>query len=312
MGSGSIAFDPILVIKLGALGNVVLSFGPMAAIRRHHPDAPITLLTTDPYAAWLARSPWFDRVWSDGRPDWWDAAGLLRLRRRLRGGGFARVYDLQTSRRSSRYLRLFPHRARPEWSGIAPGCSHPDSQPNRDHMHDIERQAGQLRLAGIADVPPADLGWNQADLSRFDLPERFALLVPGSSTHRPGKRWPAEAYATLAAALAGRGLAPVVLGAGAERALGAEIARASGARDLTGQTGFAELAALGRVATVTVGNDTGPVHLLTAAGCRAVVLFSRDSEPARCVPRGAPVTVLQRPDLAALPVDDVLAAVLGE
>ena len=283
----------------------------MAAIRRHHPDATITLLTTDPYAAWLAGAPWFDRIWSGGRPAWWDVPALLRLRARLRGGGFRRVYDLQTSRRSSRYFRLFPRNARPEWSGTAAGCSHPDSQPDRDRMHDIERQAGQLHLAGIADVPPADLGWCRADLSRFDLPPRFALLVPGSSAHRPGKRWPAAQYGRLAAALAGRGIAPVVLGTTAERPLAADITRASGAIDLTGRTGFAELAALGRAGAVAIGNDTGPMHLLAAAGCRSVVLFSRWSDPARCVPRGAEATVLHRPNLAQLPADDVLTAVLG-
>ena len=46
----------VLVVKLGALGNVVLSLGPFAAVRRHHADAHITLLTTSPYAAWLAQS----------------------------------------------------------------------------------------------------------------------------------------------------------------------------------------------------------------------------------------------------------------
>ncbi len=81
----------ILVIKLSALGNVVLSLGPFAAIRRHHPDAEITLLTTPPYAAFLAGSPYFDRIWSDGRPRWWDLPALARLRRQLIGAGFARA-----------------------------------------------------------------------------------------------------------------------------------------------------------------------------------------------------------------------------
>ncbi len=40
----------ILVIKLGALGDFVQALGPAAAIRRHHRDAEITLLTTAPYA----------------------------------------------------------------------------------------------------------------------------------------------------------------------------------------------------------------------------------------------------------------------
>ena len=80
----------------------------------------------------------------DERPDWWDLSGWLRLRRRLIEGKFGRVYDLQTSGRSAHYFRLFPTWAQPEWSGIAPGCSLPDRDPNRDRLHDVDRQFGQF------------------------------------------------------------------------------------------------------------------------------------------------------------------------
>ncbi|MFC7543363.1 glycosyltransferase family 9 protein [Siccirubricoccus deserti] len=139
----------ILVIKLAALGDVVQAFGPFAAIRAHHPAAEITLLTTPPYAALLARSPWFDRIWADGRPAWHELPALWRLARRLRGAGFARVYDLQTSSRSSRYRRLVGSGA--EWSGIARGASHPHANPLRDFMHTAERQREQLEMAGITE-----------------------------------------------------------------------------------------------------------------------------------------------------------------
>jgi len=298
----------ILVLKLGAFGNVVLSLAAFAAIRRHHPDAEITLLTTAPYAAWMADSPWFDRVLLDDRPSWWDLFGILRLRRTLTEGGYQRVYDLQTSGRSSRYYRLFPRAARPEWSGIAPGCSHPDRDPERDCIHDIDRQFGQLRQAGISEIPPADLSWSHGDIARFGLPSRIALLVPGSSPHRPQKRWPAERYRALALALAARGLTPVVLGAAGEAELAAVICRDTPARGLAGQTGFGDLAELGRAAELAVGNDTGPMHLLAAAGCPCLVLFSSDSDPARCAPRGRWVRTLQRPSLAELSLPEVLDA----
>lgn len=290
----------ILVLKLGALGNVVQSFGPFEAIRRHHPDARIVLLTTAPYAAWMSAAPWFDDVWIDDRPAWWDLRGCLALRRRLIGGRFDRVYDLQTSSRSSRYFQLLPRQARPEWSGIARGCSHPDRDPARNRLHDFERQAGQLRQAGIACVPPPDLGWCAGDVARFGLPERIALLVPGSSAHRPAKRWPASRYAVLARSLAEAGIAPVVLGAAAEAPLAAEIARTAPVLDLAGRTGFGDLASLARAARVAIGNDTGPMHLIAAAGCPSVVLFSADSDPALCAPRGPSVTILRRPSLDSL------------
>ena len=299
----------ILVIKLSALGNVVLSLGPFAAIRRHHPDAEITLLTTPPYAAFLAGSPYFDRIWTDGRPRWWDLPALARLRRQLIGAGFARVYDLQTSGRSSRYFRLFPRAHRPEWSGNAPGCSHPDRSPDRARLHDFDRQVAQLREAGIPDVPLADLGWSRADLSPFALPADFALLAPGSSPHRPDKRWPAAAFGRLAAALAARGIVPVVLGTAGERGLAAAIRQvAPAAIDLTGRTKIEDLASLARAARLAVGNDTGPMHLLAAAGCPSLVLFSAASDPALAAPRGPHVAILRRDVLADLPLEAVWAA----
>jgi len=297
----------ILVIKLGALGDVVQALGPAAAIRRHHPEAETVLLTTAPFADFLREAPYFDTVWIDERPGPLDLAGLWRLRRRLQEAAFSRVYDLQTSARSNWYFRLLGSR-RPEWSGIARGASHPHDNPARDAMHTLDRQADQLRDAGIADVPPPDLSWARADLERFRLPQRFVVLVPGGASHRPEKRWPAERYAALAMALVSRGAVPVVVGSAAERELGAAIrAACPAAHDLTGETDLAEVAALGRQAVWAVGNDTGPMHLLVAAGSPATVLYSSASDPALTAPRGPRVRILQRASLSDLGMEEVAA-----
>ena len=299
----------ILVIKLGALGDVILALGPFAAIRKHHPGGRITLLTTAPYAGLLAASGYFDEVWIDERPAPWWPGRWLALRRRLRGGAFDRVYDLQTSDRSGWYFRLMGPGARPEWSGIVTGCSHPHANPRRDTMHSVERQAEQLAMAGIADVPAADLSWAAADIARFGLPDRFAVLVPGGAPHRPAKRWPGHGYAALAARLAAEGATPVVLGSAAESGVAASILSACpGARDLTGRTSLADIAALARVASGAVGNDTGPMHMIAAAGCPSVVLFSAESDPALTAPRGPAVRILRRDGLDRLSVDEVAGA----
>ncbi|MCW5772647.1 MAG: hypothetical protein KIT16_13475, partial [Rhodospirillaceae bacterium] len=80
--------ERILVIRLGALGDFVLSLGPLAAIRRHHPGARITLLTTQPYASLARASPYCDAVWIDERAPWWQPWRAAGLKRRLRRGGF--------------------------------------------------------------------------------------------------------------------------------------------------------------------------------------------------------------------------------
>jgi len=295
----------VLVIKLSALGDFVQACGPFAAIRAHHPQARITLLTTGPYAAMAKASPWFDEVWVDRRPKPWNLVGMLKLRQQLCRVKFDMVYDLQTSGRSSSYFHIM---GGPPWSGIVAGCSHPHANPQRDAMHSIERQAEQLAMAGINATPPADLSWLTSELAGLDLPERFLLMVPGGAPHRPAKRWPAERYAALAKHLAADGVAGLMLGTAADSAaLDAVAAGCPSVVSLKGRTGFAEIAELGRRAVAAVGNDTGPMHIIAATGCPSVVLFSAESDPALCAPRGR-VTVLRRDDLGELAVAEVESA----
>ena len=306
------ADDPqqnILVIKLGAMGDIILALGPFAAIRQHHPDAKITLLTTPAFRAFLESSGYFDEIWTDSRPSLLQVSDWLNLKSRLRQGSFSRVYDMQTSDRSGWYFRLFGSQRRPEWSGIARGCSHPHANSDRDYMHSIERQDEQLAMAGIPSVPSADLSWVTADTGRFDLEKRFVLLVPGGAPHRLAKRWPAERYAELVQTLAGLGIQPVILGSSAEAPLAREImSTCSSAKNLCGQTDLADIAVLAREAAGAVGNDTGPIHMTAATGCPTVVLFSAVSDPSLTAPRGTVVEVLRCDDLADLSVESVAAA----
>lgn len=284
----------ILVIRHGAFGDIVLSLPAMAAIRAHHPDDEITLLTTKLYAGMLGASPWFDRIEVDAKPDWWNLPGLLRLKRQL--AGFNMVYDLQTSGRSTRYFALA---GRPPWSGIAKGCAFPDAA-NRETLHTRERLEQQLRLAGVPAFAPPDLSWLASPVP--DLPARYAVLVPGAAPHRPEKRFPAEKFHEVAAGL---DMPVVVVGTGGERPL----AQIIGGLDLTGKTNFLQLASVFRGASLAIGNDTGPMHLAAALGVPCISLFSAASEPARTAPRypdGGWPAILRAPNLRDLPVAQVL------
>jgi ADP-heptose:LPS heptosyltransferase len=294
----------ILIIRHGALGDIVLSFPAFAAIRAAHQTAAIALLTTAPFADFLAGSPWFDDVRIDPKPAPYDLPGLWRLRSTLSGFDF--VYDLQTSQRSSRYFRLA---GRPPWSGIAPGCSAPHTNPARNALHTSERLAEQLAQAGFArPLPIPDLTWLRT-APHPDLPDHCTALIPGAAPHRPEKRWPAAKFAALAARLPGP---IVILGGPAERPLAAEIQRsAPAAIDLTGRTNLRALAGVLSRVTQAIGNDTGPMHLATALGIPALVLFASASDPALTAPRypdGAWPSVLRAPNLADLPVERVACA----
>lgn len=308
--------ERILVIKLSALGDFIQATGPMKAIRAHHPGARITLLTTRPYVAMAEATGWFDEVWNDGRPDWTDLPAVALLIGRLRGARFDRVYDLQTQSRTIRYFQLLWPR-RPQWSGNARGAAFHYGGEARDRLHVQDSQREQLRIAGIPEVGPPDIGWMTGDVGKLGLPATYALLAPGGAPHRPAKRWPAARFGALAAKLLERGITPAVLGHGDEEAaLAATIlAQAPGAVSLVGRTSFGDIADLARGAALAVGNDTGPMHIAVAAGVPAVVLFSADSNPDLSAPRpirtDQPVRILREADLGDLEVEPVTRAALG-
>lgn len=286
----------VLVIRHGAFGDIMLTCAAFAAIRAHHAQDEITLLTTSTYVPLLAASPWFDKIEVDSKPDWWNLPGLLHLKRQL--AGFDMVYDLQTSGRSTRYFTLA---GRPPWSGIARGCAYPDAA-DRTTLHTRERLEQQLRLAGLAiELPAPDLSWLQADISQFNLPSRYVVLVPGAAPHRPEKRFPAEKFKDLVPFLP----APaVIVGTAGE----APLAEIIGGIDLTGKTSFFQLASVFKGAMLAIGNDTGPMHLAAALGVPCISLFSGASDPARTAPRypdGGWPSILRAPTLQELAVAQI-------
>ena len=80
--------------KAGGFSDFVLAFGAFNAIRRHHADAHIILMTTKRYGEMARKSGWFDEVWEDGAPAWGGFGKVTKLIRRLRRTPLDRVYDL--------------------------------------------------------------------------------------------------------------------------------------------------------------------------------------------------------------------------
>ncbi len=301
----------ILVIKLSALGDFIMASGCFKAIRRRHAGDRVVLLTTAPYAALGRACPYFDEVVVDARPRPWQVAAWLRLMLNLRRHRFARVYDLQRKQRTATLYRALKFGRRDlEWSGVVAGCSHYVPDLVAENSHIVDKLAGQLRAAGMAEVPPLDVSWLGGGEMAASVADPFALLTVGTAPSRPEKLAPPALYGAVARSLVGQGITPVLVGTAADAAIiDAVVAECPQALNLCGRTDFADLADLGRRAVVAVGNDTGPMHLFSATGCPVVVLFSNGSDPDRVQPRGPVVEVLRRANLAELPATEAEAAI---
>lgn len=299
-----VAEERILVIKLSALGDFILALGSMQAIRRHHPEAHITLLTTRPFVDIAQRSRYFDAIEVDARPPFYALPGWVRLFRFFNGGKFSRVYDLQMNDRTKVYHGMFLKK--PEWSGHLKGGALSCEKPALMQLHAFERHKIVLAKADI-DVKIPDLSWMAADVSLFNIKKPYVLLVPGSAPAWPEKRWPALKYGALGLKLMRLGYDVAVLGTPSEQDVIDRVVKSCpGIHDLSGKTSLYDIATLARDAAGAVGNDTGPTHLIAMLGCPTISLFSHASHPDLSAPVGDAVTVIQSDRLDDVSVDDVM------
>ena len=302
--------ENILIIKHGALGDFILSFGPFKAIRNYHLNDRLFLLTTNMFKEFAEESNYFDEIIIDDRANFWNIRKIFKLANFLRKKNFCRVYDLQTSQRSSFYYNFFRMRKHLEWSGTAFGCTHPDKNPDRNKIHTIERHKIQLAEIGIKNIKLSDLSWVKST-NNFRIKKPYVLFSPGASLHRPKKRWPEKNYVKLARKFIQKKITPILLGDFDDIQIANFISlNTNGCINLVNKTTIQDLCSLAGDAQLAIGNDTGPMHAFSMSGCHSLVLFSDDSNPNRCAPRSINkkklVKIIQKKDLRDLTIDEVL------
>ena len=96
----------ILIIKFGGLGDIILSLNAMYSIIKHHKKRKITLLTEEPYKFFFNKAGWFNEIIAIKRTKIY-MFDRHQIKKKLSASSFSNVYDLQTSKRSSSYLKIF-------------------------------------------------------------------------------------------------------------------------------------------------------------------------------------------------------------
>jgi heptosyltransferase-1 len=284
--------NSILLVRLGALGDIVHAIPVAAALRRAHPTARIDWLVSSKHREILDLVPILDRrlpIRDRGETD--GGTSLLAAVRDLRKNRYDVVIDLQGLIKSaliarslgadrvvgftSRYLRepiarmFYTSVHDPGGGGIyAP----------TETRHVVQINLGLLQTLGITTQAvefPIDEG--ERNRCAAEVLERtsgrYAILNPGAAW--PNKRWAPERLAEVAVALRrGRGLPSVVIWGPGERELAEEVvARSDTAAVLAPQTSVADIVALARRATLMISGDTGPTHIAAAVGTPIVGLY---------------------------------------
>lgn len=264
----------ILIIKLGALGDMVMATSLIKQIQQHHVKDELWLLTTPAFTGMFA-------TWEDLNCALFPRKGLIDFCRALfwtRTNHFDRIYDLQSNDRTSILCALSGVREIAGNHPRFPYTIHPgDKYTGQCHIH--ERMLALLKSAGIEPVPELPcLPVSQKDrdhvknwLQTKGLTEKpFVILHAGASDRHPEKCWPY--FMALAALLESRGYTVIWSGANAESEPNRRRAQQCGI-DASNAFSINQLAELGRYARFAITNDSGPMHVLSAAGIPVFAFF---------------------------------------
>ena len=286
-----------LIVRLGALGDIVHAIPVAAALRRCYPDARIDWLVAAKHREILDLVPVIDRrlafhdssfvgaireLRSAHYDVTFDLQGLIKSAALARSSGAPRVVGFSANYARERLARVFYTDAHDPGRG---GTFDP-----RETRHVVEINLGLLQTIGLT------VGRPEFPIERVDSPAarqvaaqtggRYAILNPGAAW--PNKRWPPARFAMLASAIRERhGLASAVLWGPAEQPLAEEIVAASaGAAVLSPKTTIADLVALARGSALMVSGDTGPTHIASALEVPIVGIYG-PTRPSRNGPLAA-------------------------
>jgi len=279
-GASARSAPRFLIVRLGALGDIIHAIPAAAAVRAAFPESHIDWLVDPRYVSLLEMVTAVSHVVPlDPR------AGVIRLLatlRELRRRNYSVAIDLQGLLKSAVLARL---------SGANRVLGFPPTElrermarlfytdaPQTTGRHVVHKGLSLISALGLEPGPPAfplEVPRTEAVAaveSRFGGGP-FALINPGAAW--PNKRWPPERFGALAAGIRDRfGWPSLVLWGPREEALANGVAAASnGAAVVAPPTTIVDVFGIAKAARLAVSGDTGPLHIAAAVGTPVVALF---------------------------------------
>jgi heptosyltransferase-1 len=313
----------LLVVRLGAMGDILHALPAVTALRQTHPDWVIDWVVEPRWQALLAvegsasrqfsrnsAQPLIDHLHFAATKQWRKALfsrqtlhEFMALRSALQAGKYDAVIDLQGAIRSALVARLAgcrrligeaePREHAARWLFTERVVTH--------GVHVIEQDvelASAIAGDTLTPVPPllpidpAAERW--ADEILLPVAYELAMLInPGAGWG--AKRWPVERYASVAQRLIARGFRVLINVGPGEELLAETIVRATEGVATPLACTLPQLIAVTRRVALVIAGDTGPLHLACALG-RPVVGIYGPTDPRRNGPFGTRFTVLRSPE----------------
>lgn len=317
--------ERLLIVRLGAMGDVIHTLPAVHALREALPEAFIGWLIEERWAELLCAAgfprrgprstlrPLIDELHTVNLKEWRRSPFSLSSVQRattvwndVRGARYEVAIDLQGAMRSAVLARM-------SGAEVVFGAASARESPaslwysrkiitSGKHVVEQNFSIAAALIGQFKGMPPDVSCYLPRDpqaetrigrqLAEHDIGD-FAILNPGAGWG--AKRWPAERYGAVACGLAGLGIRSILNYGPGEEELVHIAANASGAKAQPMRCTISELIALTRRARLVIAGDTGPLHLAAALRVPVVAIFG-PTDPARNGPYGTRSIVLRNPE----------------
>jgi lipopolysaccharide heptosyltransferase II len=296
----------ILVFKVSALGDIILSTPSLRSLRRKFPDANIKVLVDVSFREVLDDCPYIDEVITCDFKGRDRGIGFLKLAGRLRAEDFDISVDFQNNRKS--HLLAFIT-AIPERYGYHNGklsfLLNRKINPPVKAVDPVKHQKYVLGLLGITSMDnhlelwPKREGetWAERFLESNWLKKDQKLIAVSLSASRrwKTKNWDMTSFVELADMLAReKGARIVLIGTDEDEEYALEFTRRTGAKPINaiGRTNIPQLIGLVKRCDALLTADSAPMHVAAAVGTPFVALFG-PTDPKRHLPPAGEHKVLR-------------------
>lgn len=297
----------ILILKLGAMGDLILGTPSFRMLRRRFPEATIHLMVDKRLAPLVSSSPYFNEIIPVDRRKLSRLLYLLRVAKKIRDEGYDVCVDLQNSKWT--HLLAFIGGIRERYGFVRGRFGFLLNRPDRTTgLQDspVKHQFRILSKLGVKALDETLELWPDPEAEKrieallgtyaFARASKLVGLVIGSSPTWPTKRWPLPHFEELSNRLIQRKNCRVVLIGSSEDADLAqefETKKPEAVINLVGKTSLADLVPLVKRLDVVVTGDTAPLHVAGAVKTKIVALFG-PTDPKRHMPPGNDALVFMR------------------
>ena len=269
----------ILIIKPSSFGDIVQAAPCAAALKKVYPGCKVSWVVFKQWAGLVEMFPDIDNVVVWDRNN--GLTGFFRVLKEIRKTEFDIAIDLQGLLRSAFLTRFAKAKIKIGVPGMKEGSAFllKEPYPQNAAMNATLRNLEPLRfLTGTTFLPEINIKidedsrtYAQNLLKENNIKEDFIALLPFA--RGKGKDWGASNYENFIRLINEKyqNFQTVILGSASDYGK----IKSGKTVDLCGKTNLKQLAAVLSKSIMTVGADTGPMHLASALNVPSVFIFGK-------------------------------------